>query len=226
MFSKKRASATQPRQLLPWYINHTLNAAERQQVEHWLAEQPAAAQELQVWQQVRSAANSQPQVKPPSALRHQIMAEVKAIRRSSSLPQWMPWLSGLALTLLVLLALWNILQPGIDLQWSVSGKQPAGFLIYRAPLDSDQFEVVREVPVQPGHAHYTFIDMALSPGQAYQYRVETATREAVSATITVSSVEVLPLQILIILSSLASGLATIYVLRQIEVAPSRHWLAI
>ena len=226
MFAKKRAPATPPEQLLPWYLNHTLDAAERQQVEQWLAQQPEAAHQLLVWQQVRAAASSQPQAKPPLTLRRQIMARANATRRMSSLPHWMPWFSGVALALVVLIALWSILQPGIGLQWSVSGEQPTGFLIYRAPLNSSQFEVVREIPAQPGHASYTFVDMALSPGQAYQYRVETPTREAVSATIAVSSAEVLPLQIIILLSSFACGLAAVYVLRQFDAAPSRRRPAI
>ncbi len=208
---KKRTSHPDT-DLLPWYLNHSLPAAEQPVVEEQTHHSP---QTLNAWQAVRSAALSQPSRVPSAATRQRILAQVRVTSCVGRMPRWLPALSGVAFALLALLLLWNIVQPGIGLQWSVNGTVPTAFRVYRAPAGSDRFEIVREVPAQSGILDYTFIDTALWPGQAYQYRVEAVNVKTASATIDANGADVLPTQLAIVLSSLLIGVAGAYVLREL-----------
>jgi len=75
---------------------------------------------------------------------------------------------------------------------------------------------VREVPAQSGMLDYTFVDTALWPGQAYQYRVEAIDAETASATVAANGADVLPAQLAIVLSSLLIGAAGAYALRELS----------
>src|SRR3972149_3033596 len=103
--------------LLPWYLNHSLSAAEQPAVEEQARRSP---QTLNAWQAVRSAALSQSQRVPSAAVRQRVLARTRVTSRAGHLPRWLPVLSGAVFALLALLLLWHIVQPGIGLQWSVS----------------------------------------------------------------------------------------------------------
>jgi hypothetical protein len=185
---KKRTSHPDT-DLLPWYLNHTLPEAEQPAAEERARQ---SSQMLNAWQAVRSAVLSQPSRVPSAAVRQHILAQARVASRAWRLPRWLPVLSGVVFAMLALLLLWNIVQPGIGLQWSVDGAVPTAFRVYRAPAGSDRFEIVREVPAQSGIFDYTFVDTALWPGQAYQYRVEAVNVETASATIAANGADVLP----------------------------------
>ena len=219
MFKKHTSSTVTD--LLPWYLNHSLPANDQPAVDEQARHSP---QRLAAWQAVRSAALSQPTRVPSATVRQRVLAQTRA---RSKTPRWLPVLSGAVLAVLALLLLWNVVQPGIGLQWSVNGAVPAAFRVYRATAGSERFEVVREVPAQAGIMDYTYVDTALWPGQTYQYRVEAVNAETASATIAADGAEVLPTQLAIVFSSLLVGLAGAYALREI-VTTSRpvHWKAV
>ena len=219
----KKHLTQSPTDLLPWVVNHSLAEAEQQAVDDAIRQQSVKASELTAWQQVRAAAMSQPQRPPAPIVRQRLLAQTRTRTQPRVLHRWLPLLSGVMLTLLTLAVLWNVVQPGIGLQWSVNGAIPAAFRIYRAPLGSDRFEIVREVPARPNTVDYSFIDTTLWPGQTYQYRIEAVNHEAMSATIAASGSDVLPLQIAIVLSSLLIGLAAAFVLRQLAATPRSAW---
>ncbi len=202
--------------LLPWHLNHSLPSAEQLTVEEQARRSP---QLRNAWQAVRSAALSQPARLPSAALRQQVLGQVRAAKTTKRAPRWLPVLSGAILTVLALLLLWNMVRPGIGLQWSVSGALPAAFRIYRAPAGSDRFEIVREVPAQSGVMNYTYVDTALWPGQTYEYRVGAVNAESASATIAANGADVLPTQLAIVFSSVLIGLAGAYVLREMVILP-------
>lgn len=211
-------------ELLPWYVNHTLSPDEEHAAEEAAQQHPG---ELAVWQTVRLAMLSQPQRVPSATVRRQIMSLARQPQPSLWRTRWLPVFSGLTLALLALVVLWNVVRPGIGLQWSISGETPAAFQVYRAPLGSDHFEIVQQVPARPDALTYTFIDTALWPGQAYQYRVvaanvaaSSARMDAISATIAANSAEALPAQLTIILSSLLLGLTATYLLQQVAAPPA------
>jgi hypothetical protein len=216
MFKKRTSSSVTD--LLPWYINHSLSAADRAAAEEQARRSP---QQVNAWQAVRSAALSQPVRVPPPTVRQRVLAQMRVTARPGRLPRLLPVLSGALLAVLALLLLWNVVQPGIGLQWSVNGAVPTAFRVYRAPVGSDQFEIVREIPAQSGTLDYTYVDTALWPGQAYQYRVEAVNAETASATIAANGADLLPTQLAIVFSSLLIGLAGAYVLREMVTASSR-----
>ena len=198
--------------LLPWHLNHSLPAAERPEAEE---QAQRSSQQWHAWQAVRAAALSQPSRVPPAAVRQRVLAQARAMSRARRMPRWLPMLSGAVVAVLALLLLWNVMQPGIGLQWSVNGAVPVAFRVYRAPAGSDRFEILSEIPARAGVMDYSYVDTALWPGQAYQYRVEGVSADAVSETISANGLDVLPAQIAIALSSLLVGITAIIVLRQL-----------
>ena len=198
--------------MLPWLVNRSRPEAEQQAAEDGVQHQPDRIPDLQqAWQQVRLAALSQSELNPPAGVRQRVLAQAHYPVR----PRWVSPLSGLITALLALILLRQVVQPGIDLRWSVNTTTSTPFLVYRAsPDDNNHFEVVSEVPARPGALDYTFVDTTLLPDQTYHYRVETANHEAASPTIAVNSSNVLLMQIAIVVSSLLIGLAAAFTLSQ------------
>ena len=210
--------------LLPWYLNRSLPAAERPAAEE---QARRLSRTLSAWQAVRLAALSQPARLPPAAVRQRVLAQTQAAGRARRMLRGLPLLSGAIFAMLALLLLWNVVQPGIGLQWSVSGAAPTAFRVYRAFAGSDRFEILREIPAQSGIMDYSYVDTALWPGQRYQYRVEAVDDWAASATIAANGADVLPTQLAIFFSSLLLGIAGAYVLREMATwsKPAR-WKAV
>jgi hypothetical protein len=204
--------AKDPRQLLPWYVNGSLSAREQRVVERWLAEETAAAEELAAWQRLRTAVHDQPQREPPAAVRRRVMAPAASRRRAQRAPRRRTWVWGAALSLVVLVLLWAVVRPGIVLQWEVNAGPVTEFRIYRAPVGSADFELVREVAARPGERAYTYVDGGLLPLRTYVYQVEAVDPGGglvSSPLITASAVEALPAQLAVILTSLSVGWALI-----------------
>jgi len=156
-----------------------------------------------------------------------VLTQARTTFPARQAPRWVPMLSGAIFALLALLLLWNVVQPGIGLQWSVNGATPTAFRVYRAPAGSDRFEFLREIPAQPGTMNYSYVDTALWPGWKYQYRVEAVNDWATSATIAANGADVLPAQLAIVFSSLLTGIAGAYVLREAVTPPrSSYWKAV
>jgi hypothetical protein len=222
MFKKRTPSSVTD--LLPWYLNHTLSTSEQPAVEE---QARRSSRVLNTWQAVRSAALSQPTHLPSAGVRQRVLTQARSATRVQRAPRWLSVLSGALLAVLALLLLWNVVQPGIGLQWSVNGAVPTAFRIYRAPAGSNDFEIVREVPAQSGITNYTYIDTTLWPGQAYQYRVEAVNADTASATVAANGADVLPVQLAIVFSSVLIGFAGAYVLREMAILPRpAHWKAV
>ncbi len=220
---KKHTSASDSA-LLPWYLNHSLPVGDQPDVEEQARQSPHL---VNAWQAVRAAAQSQPARVPPPAARQRVLAQARAAAPTRRLPRWLPILSGALLTVLALLLLWNVVQPGIGLQWSVNGAVPAAFRVYRASAGSNRFEIVREVPAQSGVMNYSYVDTSLWPGQTYQYRVEAVNAASASATVAANGADVLPAQVAIILSSLLIGCAGAYAFREMATRQRlSYWKAV
>ena len=210
--------------LLPWYLNRSLPAADRPAAEE---QARRSSQTLSAWQAVRLAALSQPSRLPPAAVRQRVLAQTPAAGRARWMPRGLPLLSGAVFAVLALLLLWNVVQPGIGLQWSVNGAVPTAFRVYRAPAGSERFEIVREIPARPGIMDYSYVDTALWPGQIYQYRVEAVNDQAASATIAANGADVLPTQLAIVFSSLLIGISGAYLLREVaSLSKPASWKAV
>jgi hypothetical protein len=206
----KRTPPQDPDALLPWYANHTLSAAERATVETWLKTQPAATAQLTAVDGLRAAISAQPRIAPPPAVRRKLLARLKTERRAPVRLVRSTWWLGSAVAVVLLVALWAVVQPGIALQWSVMGSGASAYRVYRAPVDSAEFSLLSEVPVQADTRAYTFTDVTSLPGQTYTYVVEVVANNGqslASQTVTGRGLEALPAQLALVLTSLAAGVA-------------------
>ena len=203
----KRHSNQDPSTLLPWYANHTLSAAERDAVETWLKTRPEAADRLAAVDDVRSAVSAQPKLAPSPMVRRRLLAQIKTRPQKSRRPAW---LVGSAVALVLLVALWIVVQPGIALQWSVTGDGVSTYRVYRAPADSAEFSLISEIPVQSDTRTYSFTDITSLPGQTYAYVIQAITRTGQTTLSPIAvgrGLDVLPAQVALILTSLVAGAA-------------------
>ncbi len=196
--------------LLPWYANHSLSAAERETVEAWVETQPETLFHLRAIEHVRSAVNGQPRLSPSPVVRRQLLARLHAERQAPLRLGRSAWLVGSAVALVLLVTLWMVVQPGIALRWSVDGGSASAYRIYRAPADSEDFSLLGEIPAQINAYSYSFIDITSLPGQTYTYIVEAVTQSG-ETTLSPLAVgrgwDVLPAQLALILTSVVAGLA-------------------
>jgi hypothetical protein len=206
----KRTPPQDPDALLPWYANHTLSATERATVETWLKTRPAATVQLAAVDGLRSAISVQPGSAPSPAIRRQLLARIKTERRAPARLARSAWWLGPAVAVLLLVALWAVVQPGIALQWSVAGSGASAYRVYRAPVDSEEFSLLSEVPAQVDTRVYNFIDVTSLPGQTYTYVVEGVAntgQSLVRQTVIGRGLEALPAQLALVLTSLVAGAA-------------------
>jgi anti-sigma factor RsiW len=214
-----------PKFLLPWYLNGTLSADERQAVEDWLLNDPQAQTQLDAWQQLRLTVEAQPQQAPSPVVKQRLLARVRAASRARRCVsrRRLAWAWGAAMALSVLVLLVVTIQPGIGLQWSLVTEDAAvvTFRVYRAPagaqLGKADFGLLVEVPAQAGASSYTYVDTHLVPGQSYVYRVEGVGLEGqptLSQLRPVNATSVLPLYLAILLASGLAGYGMMLVVQQ------------
>lgn len=197
-------------ELLPWYANHTLSAAERDAVEDWLKTQPDAGERLAAIKALHSAVSTQPKLAASPIVRQRLLAQIMIRGQMSHRLARPAWLVGSAVALVLLVALWIVVQPGIALQWSVTGDGVSTYRVYRAPVDGEEFNLISEVPAQNHAQVYSFTDITPLPGQTYTYVVEAVTHTG-QTTLSPLAVgrgsDVLPAQLALILTSLVAGAA-------------------
>jgi hypothetical protein len=210
--------------LLPWYVNDTLPTDAKVELEASLQTNPEAQAELARWRLLQTAISSQHDQEPARAVRYKTLARVRALsqtprlvnKRSSAL---LDMLLGVSLTCVFLLLLWTTVKPGIVLQWSVSGGPLTSFHIYRAPLGSQDYDLVRSLNAQPNEAEYTYVDTFLLPGRTYVYRVEglePGGTTTLSQAITSDSKGVLVGQLVILFASLCMGASAMMLVRSLH----------
>lgn len=73
--------------LLPWYLNGTLEEAERREVESWLRDRHGAEEELALWRSVQQVVRSEESAKPGSELGWRRLRS--QISRAPRRPWWM-----------------------------------------------------------------------------------------------------------------------------------------
>jgi hypothetical protein len=209
------------RSLLPWYFNHTLSESERSVVETWLQSDPDAKARYQGIRQSAQIITTQEEQAPPAQVRTRLLAQIRKqpVRTKYSSH---PWIWGVPMMLLIFILLWLMVQPGTQLQWTVSGNTPADFRIYRAPAGSGQFTLIEEMPAAPAQQTYQYADYLVVPGQNYQYRIEVRDQSgntSLSQTAVSDSLMTLAAQIAILLTSfmLTFGIITVsQEIRQIQ----------
>lgn len=202
------------RSLLPAYVNETLHPFGRKLVGWWVRRDSVATEDLDQLLVVRNAINAQPVFSPSPEVWKRIQASTTTspeLSTSASKPQvfWKAWAVGMALIVLSFLLLWYALPPGVTLQWTTHGEQPAAFRIYRATSTSQQFELLDEMSASDRVTSlearvYTYRDIILLPGQEYVYRVEMIDHNGLvfSQTIMSSAAQALPGQLALLFAML------------------------
>ncbi len=225
----KRKSTQNPLDLLPWYANHTLSAVEHETVEEWVETKPEVASQLAAIENVRLVVNAQPRLLPSPAVRRQLLARIHTERRTAVRLDRSAWSIGLLVALVLLVALWAVVQPGIALQWSVDGNGASAYRIYRAPAGSKDFNLLGEIPAQTNAQAYSFIDSTSLPGLTYTYVVEAVTQNgqtSLSPLAVGRGWDVLPAQLALILTSILAGLMAMMLIANSTQTTSRRLIGV
>ena len=198
--------------LFPWHINNTLSEKETLSVEFWLQSDSEADAYHDSVQQLASVIGTQELIKPSHQVRAKIVNSIQQpAQQRNGFSQWI-W--GVPLATLIFALLWLMIQPGNQLQWSVSGSNVAAFRVYRAPVGDTTFEFVEELPADPAQQSYQFADPLMIPGLNYNYAIETIDQfgnTSISQVAASNSMMVFAAQFAILLTSffLAFGMITI-----------------
>lgn len=217
------------KELLPWYVNGTLSAADRNAVERGRDQSPGLASELAAWQRLHTAVRAQPEQRVAPGVWQRVLAEVRSscsTGRQMVARPWIAWAWGGVLALTVMLLLWGSIQPGIVLRWSVDNVPLTAFRVYRAAAGSTDFELVQEVPAEADAQQYTYVDPLLVPGRTYVYRVEgvgPGSQSVFSQAVVASAIEALPGQLAILLIGLAGGYVTVFLMPRLRGSGNGRW---
>jgi len=215
-------------EMLPWYASSTLPPEQMEVMRAELIERPELAKELEDWRGIQAVVQSQPRWSPPDRVWQSIQKQITAAQpnRGISARPVASWWAGLVLAIMVLVGLWYIVQPGIVLQWTVSGQSPETYRIYRAPSGTADFQLIHEIKAQDEISYYRYVDTLLLPGQSFSYRVEgvgQVGRIAVSQMVTIPPLAALPGQLAVILTSLAAGYCAVMLFRIWPLPLARRW---
>lgn len=223
-----RSSSSRLKDLLPWYVTGTLDAAARRAVERWAHRQPEAASELAEWQHVHAAVSTQPRHKPAPAVWQRVITQARSSPITHGQPAPLPrraWVWGGILAVAIMLLLWGSIRPGIVLRWSADDVPLIAFRVYRTLAGSTDFELVHEVPAQADSQQYTYVDPLLVPGKTYVYRVEGIgpnSTSTFSQAVVGNATEALPSQLAILLTGLVGGYGIVSLAHQLRVNGGRR----
>jgi hypothetical protein len=197
--------------LLPWYLNGSLGIQDRQSVSAWLCCDAVAYDTRHEVQQIAAMVRTQKVQSPSAGIDVLLFAKIKEQNRKRRLHQW-AWSIFAAALFFVLL--WLIIQPGVWLRWSVRGSEAAEFRVYRAPVGSNSFKLVAEIPALTGRYRYQYRDLGVLPGKSCHYAVEIvdwAGNTSYSPVVATNPWESLTVYVTIMLTSfvLAFGMITI-----------------
>lgn len=174
---------------------------------------PSAEYQLRFWKRLQETVISHAHLTPPKTVWKDLSDSVNEYReqRINTLQKRMFTGFGASIAVLVFIILWSLVQPGVRLLWSVHGPIPAEFRIYRAPLGSESFILIRELRAHGDIQLYHYTDIFIIPGSIYTYRVEVLDERGsvgFSQLIVEDTWYALPWQLSILLTSVIIGLAT------------------
>jgi len=184
----------------------------------------AAQHDLLRWQALQQATNAQPSLTPSLAVKQKLLLQ---FRQEKASRRWVfepaRFVSVIMLALSVLILSWVAFKPGIVLEWSLENGGVSAFRVYRAPEGNPVFQLLEEIPAQPDMQQYFFVDPLLLPGQTYIYRIEgisQGSRSVLSQVITGNWFEILPLQLLMIFTSVIIGWGIVTL---VTLKPMQRW---
>jgi len=208
--------------LLPWFINESLSADEKQMVETWLQHNPEAYSLQNDTQRIASAVTSQESTAPDSLVKAQLFAKIRQAgenRKSFDILQW-AWSLPLAAVLIVIILV--LVQPVTQLQWSVRDDNLAAFRVYRAPAGGSTFELLGELPAADGQTNYEFTDeTSYLPIKNYHYVIAIVAQNgstAVSPTVSSNTLMTFASQFALLLTSFTLTFGMITVVKELKIS--------
>jgi len=212
------------KELLPWYVNHTLSTDENQSVESWLQRGgEIASQQINLNRQIADAITSQALEIPSSTIQTEIFAKLSPISRKAS--NATQWAFAVPITVLLMVLLWIIVQPGNNLNWSIpetAGTEMSAIRIYRAPMGSLKFQKIDEFPVLPDQKDFQYFDTYLVPLLSYHYIIEMVDQTgqtSISQATSADSQTLIVMQLAILLTSCLFSYGFIKVAQQLPSLP-------
>ena len=217
---------------LPAYANGSLRGPQRWLIRLWLRARPETARALEGLRHLQGAIRTEATPQPTAVAWHGIRERIQVRPAQNPMTSKIrAQLWGLTALLLAISAafLWNILPPGIVLEWSFDGFTPEEFRVYRAAentegnLETLDYAIVEEVPFDGGLEAYRFTDLRLVPGKTYVYRVEAVDPNGfllASNFVAADALQALPGQAALLLAGLGIILALVLLFRQADFAHS------
>ncbi len=227
-----RKSSKANKQLIPYYLNGTLSEREKKAVEEIIRRDENAYIENKAWKQLKFVLSDLPQRDPSPVVWERVSTVIQHEGKYVPFPLRKSFLPGTVLAILISILLWFLIQPGIMLQWSIKQDGMISYRIFRAPLGSTQFELIKEVAAKADQLNYSYLDPAVFPGRNYVYRVEAIPITGIPAysqVVNGTYREVLPGQAALILSSIISGYGIVFLIQSWKILPrqkTRYKLAI
>ena len=208
-------------ELIPGYLNGTIDLSDRHSLEQLMEKDPRIMAELAAWKAIQAGVKSQPTLTPSGEVLSGLLGSIHSgeTLRSKDQSKWFARSIALSLALLVFLGLWWLVRPGVVLGWKVSGELPTEFILYRAHLGSENFKLIHKVAAQQDVNYYEYTDLVILPGQAYQYKVEgigSFGGVILSRSVTINPLSNIPGVISILIISSIIGLASIYLLKGVQ----------
>jgi hypothetical protein len=215
-----RKSSKNVRDLLPWYINGTLTAQERQAVESLLKADATFKAEWESLSRLKAVLAERPSPMPSPIPRQRILARIRQVDSTRPDPGRRILLALnvtaiVSFSVAILLLLWLAIKPGIVLQWSVANAGISAFRVYRAPTGGARYDFLGEVSARGDFSQYTYVDAFLLPGQSFDYIVEGvgATGQiALSESVAGNALEALPGQVTLVIVSLVLSCGLVWLL--------------
>jgi hypothetical protein len=200
-------------ELIPWYLNGTLTGTELEEVDDFVTHDPEGRAALAEWKSLHFIIHVEEGKLPPAEIETRLFDRI----RSQSIEQlgiFHPYALGLSLVIMVLL--WAIIRPGVNLQWNITGSQVTSFRIYRSEADGNQYQLLDEFPADFSRTAYAYVDLFAWPFTEYIYYVEGMNQAISLGTSQVAAspaLIALPGQVALICASFISGYGVILLIR-------------
>lgn len=209
------------RELLPWYLNGTLDPRERNAVEKCLHNEDQIITELEEWRAYQALVKILPQQKPSKVVLSRIKYNLQSQRLMFQvIPSWLSWIMGGVLALVLFLVFWISLQPGLVLQWTVLGNIPEVFQIYRIKPKSGEYRLIGEIEANPEIINYKYTDSPILFSGEYQYKIEglyNSENQILQESISVSMTNILIDQVIIVIISILFGIIVSVMLQTLPI---------
>lgn len=124
---------------------------------------------------LRTAVNQQPVLKPSNRVRAHLMT--RTVANKPGIPSHFSalvtrWVAGVGTAILVFVILWQVVNPGVELSWSVNIGLPVIYRVYRSTDLNNDPMLVHEFRAESNDKNFHLVDDLIPPALNYTYIVE------------------------------------------------------